>query len=197
MQIQLKMGPEFQKTLADLRGLGPAVSAATSRGLGAGAKFAAAHVVENYLSGQLLKNRSGMLAKFLTSWKEGPFDAVVGVRENTPVEKYKWLLGDEEKTITPKRSKFLAIPIGEALTGAGVAKYKSPRDVTDGFFIKSKSGKLLFGYQRGTRGKFRPLFVLVKSVLVQGSGALLDGVMDSVDDMTGAIQDAVDKAVEG
>ena len=51
-------------------------------------------------------------------------------------------------------------------------------------FVRTKQGRLLFGYKRGKRGKFRPLFVLVRSVFVQGSGALHDGVFDSVDDIT-------------
>ena len=129
---------------------------------------------------------------------ESKFDGVVGVRESSGVDQYKWLLGDEQKTITPKRGKFLAIPIGEALTPSGVvkAKFASPRLVKDGFFIKSRTGRLLFGYKVGKRGKFRPLFVLVKSVLVQGSGALYDGVMDKVDDIGRAMEDRIGVALE-
>jgi len=102
-------------------------------------------------------------------------------------------LGDEQKTIVPKRSKFLAIPIGEGLTPAGVARYSSPRQVSGGFFVNT-GGKLLFGYKQGKRGKFRALFVLVKSVLVQGSGALYDGVDESLDNITDSMQTEIDKA---
>jgi hypothetical protein len=51
MQIQLEMGPEFQKTLAYLGGLGDAVSRAVGTGLGKAVKFSATHVIKNYLSG--------------------------------------------------------------------------------------------------------------------------------------------------
>jgi len=37
---------------------------------------------------------------------------------------------------------------------------------------------------------------LVKSVFVQGSGALYDGVEESLDDITGRMQSEIDKAVE-
>ena len=37
---------------------------------------------------------------------------------------------------------------------------------------------------------------MVKSVLVQGSGALYDGVMDKVDDIGAAMEEAIGKAVE-
>lgn len=189
------MGPNFPKTVADLGSMGVAVLKAAGTGLAKGAVDAATTVVTEYISGQSLKKRTGGLARAVDGWMEGPLEAVVGVRKASAVDKYKWLLGDEQKTIVPKRAKFLAIPIGEGLTGAGVARYSSPRQRPDGFFVKT-GGKLLFGYKRGKRGKFRALFTLVKSVLVQGSGALYDGVEDSLDDITGSMQKEIDKATK-
>lgn len=197
MMIQLELSTETQKTIVDLQSMGTNVAQAVSDGLLKGSQLAAAHVVENFLSGQALKRRTGRLAGAVEGRLLKPFEAVIGVhkRSDALVQKYKWLLGEEEMTITPKKSKFLAIPIGKGLTKAGVARYKSPRDVPEGFFVKSKAGKLLFGIKRGKRGKFRPLFVLVKSVFVQGTGALADGVLESQDKMTEAIQTEVDKAI--
>ena len=193
MILQLEMGPEFKQTVARFGRMGADVKRACSVGLKRGVKLASAVVVKNYLSGQSLKRRSGNLARSIDGWLEADFDGVVGVRPNAAVSKYAWILGDETKTITPKNAKFLTIPIGENLTGAGVARYTSPRQVPDGFFIESK-GKLLFGYKNGKRGKFRPLFTLVKSVTVQGSGALYDGVSDSLDDITGEMENEIAKA---
>ncbi len=196
--IQIEKGAGFDLVVADLGAMGQRVLDAASESLAVSVELTAAHIVNNYLTGQALKSRTGFLRKAVAGWMESKLDGVVGVRESSGVDQYKWLLGDEQKTITPKRSKFLAIPIGEALTPSGVVrdKYRSPRLVEDGFFIKSKTGRLLFGYKRGKRGKFRPLFVMVKSVLVQGSGALYDGVMDKVDDISRAMEDAIGKAVE-
>lgn len=191
MIIQLEMGPQFQSVVAELGSMGAAVVEAVSIGLEKGVKIVAGKVSRDYLSGQALKRRTGSLARAVEGWTEGDFDGVVGVRENAAVDKYKWLLGDEQYTIRPKNAKFLTIPIGENLTGAGVARFSSPRQAPDGFFVKTK-GKLLFGYKKGTRGKFRPLFVLVKSVFVQGTGALYDGVLDNVDDIT----DQMDNEIE-
>ena len=101
--------------------------------------IAAGKVAEDYLSGQSLKRRTGRLAGAVDGWLAAPLDGVVGVRPNSAVSKYAWLLGDEEKTITPKKGKFLTIPIGEALTGAGTLKAKYSgglRSITDGFFLK-------------------------------------------------------------
>lgn len=190
--LQLEMGPNFQRVVNELGSMGRVVIDACSEGLAKGVKFAAGKVASDYLSGQSLKRRTGQLARAVDGWMISPNEAVVGVRPNSAVEKYKWLLGDEQKTITPKRAKFLTIPIGENLTGAGVARFSSPRQVPDGFFIKSK-GRLLFGYKKGKRGKFRALFVLVKSVFVQGSGALYDGVTDSLDDITEQMETEIGK----
>ena len=190
MIIQMEMGPNFQKVVSELGSMGQAVLVACSEGLKRGVKIAAGKVSSEYLSGQALKRRTGQLARAIDGWMEGPLEGVVGVKPNSAVEKYKWLLGDEQKTILPKRGKFLAIPIGENLTGAGIARFSSPRQVPDGFFVRT-GGKLLFGTKRGKRGKFRALFVLVKSVFVQGSGALYDGVTDSLDDISGEMENEI------
>jgi len=187
MFIELKLGHDFRQTVGDLSRMGSDVLQAVSRELGKGAKFAAGNVKQNYLRGQSLKRRSGNLARAVDGWLASPFDGVVGIQENAAVSKYAWLLSDEQKTIVPKKSKFLTIPIGENLTMAGVARYSSPREVPNGFFVQT-GGQLLFGYKNGKKGKFRALFVLVKSVLVQGSGALYEGVNECVDKITENIQ---------
>jgi len=197
MQMVFEISVASQRTIDKLSSMGTAVVRAISEGLETGVKLAASNVVRNYLSGQALKARTGALRRAVDGWLASEHDGVVGVRENSAVSKYAWLLTDEERTIVPKRSKFLAIPIGENLTGAGVPKFSSPRQVPDGFFINTGS-KLLFGYRKGktSRAKFRPLFVLVKSVLVQGSGALYDGVEESVDDIGKAIEDRVNMEID-
>ena len=192
MNFQLQMGPGYERTVADMGAMGRSVVEAVAAGLQKGGKIAAANVIENYLTGQALKRRSGGLARAVDSWPVTDTDVVIGVREGAAVDRYKWLLGDESKTIVPKNSRFLTIPIGEGLTAAGVPRYSSPRDVQDGFIVKTK-GRLLFGYKRGKKGKFRPLFILVKSVFIQGSGALYDGVLESIDDIGLAIEAELDK----
>jgi hypothetical protein len=181
MMIEMEIGTDFEKVAHQLGELGKAIAEAASQGMAEGMQVIAGEIGEDLMRGKGLKSRTGMLAKNITSWMTHPFQGTVGVPENTPVERYKWLLGDEQKTITPTKSKFLTIPIGENLSPSGVPKFSSPRQVQDGFFLKGKSGGLFFGWKQGKRGKFRPLFVLKKSVLVQGSGALIDGVMEKID----------------
>jgi hypothetical protein len=187
MRIQLQMGPNYNRMIASLGIAGKMVVKACSEGLARGVKLASSNVVENYLTGSALKRRTGNLARAVDGWMEDDLDGVVGVRDGSAVGKYAWLLGPDQKTITPKNGKFLTIPIGENLTAAGVPRYTSPRQVEGGFFINT-NGRLLFGYKKGKKGKFRALFTLVTSVLVQGTDALYDGVDESLDDIAGEIE---------
>lgn len=195
MMVTLDMGSGFKDTVRELGAMGKAVRKAVTAGLGEAVKLAAGKVKAEYLSGQSLKRRTGSLARSIDGWLKSETEGVVGVPSDSAVNKYKWLLGDETKTITPKKGKFLAIPIGENLTAAGVARFKSPRDVKGGFFVRT-GGKLLFGYKKGKRGKFRAMFALVRSVTIKGSNALAEGVLASRDDMTKVIQSKVEGAIE-
>jgi len=192
MKIYLEMGSEFNRTIAELSASGTNIVLACSEGLAEGVKFAANKVVNEHLIGQDLQTRTGNLKRAVDGWLEAPLDGIVGVREKSAVDAYKWLLGTEQKTITPKNAAFLCIPIGAGLTAAGVARYASPRQVPNGFFFKGKSGGLFFGIKTGkTDRSIKALFILKKSVTVTGSGALLAGVLDSVDNITQSISDKI------
>jgi hypothetical protein len=81
-------------------------------------------------------------------------------------------------TITPKKGKYLTIPLPAAMTGAGVARgsaRKGPWGET--FVAKSKEtgGLIIFGKRKimsgkkagELRGKITPLFLLLKSVRIK------------------------------
>lgn len=186
MLITLELTPETKLRMSEMSRMGQRIRAAVRSGLKVGTRQAAAYIAEEKLTGQSLKSRTGFLRKAVQAWMEADDLAIVGVRPNSAVEQYKWLLGGETKTIRPKHGRYLVIPIGDNLTAAGVARYRSPREVTDGFFLRSK-GQLLFGRKNGNRGRFRPLFALVTSVTVKGSDALAKGVLESRDDIVVAI----------
>ncbi|MCK9243669.1 MAG: hypothetical protein WC877_05195 [Dehalococcoidales bacterium] len=194
MNVTLQMGPEFNTTVSELGAMGKALIDACSKGLERGGQITVGSIARDYLSGQSLSRRTGMLAKHIGSWLHEPLHLIVGVPDNSPVDKYKWLLGDESKTITPKRARALTIPIGEALTAAGVPKYQSVRDAAAQLGVKlfRPKGSNVLGYARGKKGKFRPLFVLVKSVFIQGSSALSDGVLDNLDVISGEIENEIE-----
>lgn len=196
MKISLEMDSGSLRTIAEISAAGTNIVLACSSGLAKGVKGAANKVISEHMEGQDLATRSGNLKRAVDGWMEQPLDGVVGVRPNSAVDAYKWILGTESKTITPKQASFLCIPIGEGLTAAGVAKYASPRNVPNGFFFKGRGGGLFFGIKTGkTDRSIKALFILKKSVFVGGSGALLAGVLDSVDDITKSITDEIDKKI--
>lgn len=77
-------------------------------------------------------------------------------------------------TIRPRRGKYLAIPVGPALTRAGVARYVSPRDVPGLRFVRVGNHALL-GKPSGRGGKrMTPWFWLVRQVRIRPKHYLTD-----------------------
>lgn len=200
MKFVLEMDNSINQTVAFLGTAGEKIANAADAGLGDGVKDTAQHVSQNFITGQYLNVRTGLLRDTLDGWHPARFEGVIGIPPGSAVEKYAWLLGDnpenQPKTIRPKTAKYLAIPIGENLTASGVAKFISPRDVPDGFFVNT-GDQLLFGYRKGKteRAKFRPLFVLKKEVQIYDTGALPDGVEDGLHFITDAMNHRIDKVL--
>ena len=69
-------------------------------------------------------------------------------------------------TITPKRSRYLAIPLQAALSSKGIPLRKRPRDCNGGFVFRSKAGNLIIGRRKVGEG-IEPLYVLKKSVTIK------------------------------
>lgn len=75
--------------------------------------------------------------------------------------------------VRPRTARMLAIPLGAAKTKAGVNRQR-PRDYTDLFIIKSKSGKLLLVRKNGDG--IEPLFLLVHQSKIRPHWYLRDGM---------------------
>lgn len=67
-------------------------------------------------------------------------------------------------TITPKKSKFLTVPLPAALDQRGVPYRKRARDWDNTFIARSKKGNLIIFQRRGTQ--VVPLYVLKTSVKI-------------------------------
>jgi hypothetical protein len=69
---------------------------------------------------------------------------------------------EEGGTIVPKNGQYLTIPIGEALTSAGVARFAAPDAEAEGYktFVRNN---IIFGVKDG---QLFPLFILVTSVTI-------------------------------
>lgn len=69
--------------------------------------------------------------------------------------------------ITPRRSKYLTVPLPAALNRDGTPKKKSARKWKNTFVIKSKKGNLIIMQNRGRGKKPVPLYVLKPSVRIR------------------------------
>lgn len=113
-----------------------------------------------------LQSRTGSLLGSVGSWPaegDGQLTVYVGVPDDSPAARYSYLLGEQYRVIRPQGHKYLAIPIGENLTGAGVARYASPRQVDDLVFRGRTAGIL-------QEERYVPLFALVEEVTIVGRG---------------------------
>lgn len=84
-------------------------------------------------------------------------------------------------TVRPRRGKFLAIPVGRALTGAGVPRYPSPRAVPGLRFVPIRGGSMgLLVKDVGKRNaRSDTYFILLRSVRVPATryiGRALDSI---------------------
>jgi len=178
VKITLKMGRHYHEFDKALRQAPHKVADAIEDGKDEALLNAAGAVSVAVQHGDFgLQSRTGTLARSIHSYgdNENRFYGFVGVGRQQNVDSYAWQLTDQTKTITAQSGRFLSIPTAANKTGAGVARYTSPRQVPDGFFFKSKRGGLFFGVDKG--GQVEALFSLVPSVTIHGSGALPD-VMD-------------------
>ena len=114
-----------------------------------------------------LSRRTGALARSvkhtLTKLPQG-FRLTLSVGANAPYA----IVHEEGRTITPKKAKYLAIPLAAAKTSAGVARLASPRLDPTLKFIMSRSGKKLLVRMPGTgkRARIVPHYVLKDSVQI-------------------------------
>jgi hypothetical protein len=145
-----------------------------------------------------IQTRSGMLARSIHSYMDetNKLMGYVGPGGTNNVSRYSWLLGNQTKTIKPVKGKFLAIPIADNLTRAGVARYKSPLQIPDGFFFRSKTGGLFFG-QENNKGKMKVFFVLKRSVKIEGKDVMMKAYKSHKKRIIDAVKNAVMAAIRG
>lgn len=132
--------PETIRLLADFRHRVRGLASAVSRGAWKTARELERSTKEN-LSGDLLNVRSGALRRSIEAGvilEANQITVYLGSVKG-PASAYS-RAQEEGRTITPVSAQWLAIPVGPALTGAGVARFASPRECPVEFkFIKVDS----------------------------------------------------------
>lgn len=97
-------------------------------------------------------------------------------------------------TITPKRGKFLTIPLPAALDGQGVPKMRRARDWPNTFVAKTKKGNLVIFQRRGA--EIIPLYVLKTSVTIPPRLGVREAVNKKLPYFRSRLADRLVKAVE-
>ncbi len=200
MQFTIKLDKvKFRAFEIALRKMPKETQAAISRGLTIGLQATAGVVKRRVANNSLLKTRSGNLARSIKAYKDnrGALFGYIGVGDDNAVASYAWLLGQREtKTITAKPGGLLAIPVGNALTEAGVPRYSSPNDLRgQGYrwFTNPKTNKILFGKNVG--GHLDILFVGKESVEITSTGILPEVVEARIPKISRSIKKEIMKTI--
>lgn len=96
-------------------------------------------------------------------------------------------------TVKPINSKYLAIPVFDALTKAGVPRLKSPLDNPALIFVKRKDGLMMLGESEGK--KFSAWYILKKSVKIPASHYMSKGFDSSKDRAAQEVENQVNSAI--
>jgi hypothetical protein len=183
---------------------GERLTRALSGGLAEGLEYAAGEVVlDAHAKG--VQSRSGQLLNAVRGEldQDGGLAGHVGVPQDSPAIDYAHLLTDADFTIVPY-GEYLAIPIGPNLTGAGVARFSSPRQLAGGKFRRGVETEIPWGdgtfrglvFGIGDGDAFEAYFALVRSVHARGKDVLEPAVEGARDTMTETVDEHVAALLE-
>jgi len=131
---------------------------------------------EGFLSGQRLNVRSGRLRNSVSLLVEdSPVQLELRMGRTRGADVHYAGILEEGGVITPKRGKFLAIPVGPAVTGAGVTKggWESPRTAPVKLrFVPTSRGGVLVTVPK--RGPGKVAYVLRRSITIRARHYMRD-----------------------
>ena len=171
--IQILIDPKSIDKLDRKITLLPAkIKSANKRAMKRSVKAVASHIVKNKLRGNPLHSRTAGAAGMAGNISYNATrpeavrvinDEVIGeVKNSTPYAN----IHEHGGTITPKRAKYLTIPLSGNLTERGVMRVP-PKSVVNAFFATSKKGNLImFGESPLAGGEIVPMFVLKDKVVI-------------------------------
>ena len=195
MPINVKM--KGQDIIFYIKELTPAIKAAIKDEMYDQNDTLANYIIEHHMTGSasdtVLGTRSGFLKKSTRALDVtetlGKIKGGVGFGVHYGVVHFV----DKGKitTIKPKGHPYLAIPIGPALTAAGVAKKSGPREWTGLSFMRRKAGKNPLLIMSGI-----PYYVLVKEVSIKARIHPIDILNANKDRIADGFGKAIGRAIK-
>ena len=181
-----------------------AVRAAVGIAFQRGATKVGGFIAKNFLSGQVLRRRTGNLARSV----EGVYEVSDGLPRlrvgvfKSPARNYA-RIQEFGGIIKPVKAKSLAVPVGAgAITPAGVPKYASPREYPGELqYIPINRGNvaaILVDPQEKSKAEgesMKATYLLLRRVRVKARPFLRPGVMAFLPELTAEVSRAVRKAI--
>ena len=153
------------------------------------------------VNGQILKTRSGRLKggwsrpARATGTDDNPSAVISSDVAYAAIHEYGG-------TVRPKRTKWLTIPVGRALTPTGQAKVTARMFIADpgslgydaSFFRKTTSGAVILGVRGKKRQIIEPVFVLRSEVRIPGRRYMTHSVNQALPRVPQIVEAAVNRA---
>lgn len=153
------------------------------------------------LTGTVLNVRTGRLRRSIRSevkQEEGGWELALRAGGDGAADVKYARIHELGGVIRPTQSRFLAIPVGPALTPSGVARYASPRDVPVPLaFVQSLKGQPLLVEAGGKKKAGRVWYVLRKSVTIPARPYLAPAMKAEEPVLAARLEQILKDALEG
>lgn len=151
-------------------------------------------------TGSILKRRTGHLTQSIQTIVYQDKQGVVTARIGSGVRSGRRMAYSEIHetggTITPKRVKWLTIPLEAALTASGAPRKARASDWPNTFVGKSKGGSLIIFQKQGKKNLI-PLYVLKKSVNIPARRYMSKTLDTTKNYFLMAVRGAIERSLNG
>lgn len=152
------------------------------------------------VTGSILKRRSGHLAQSIESSVYQDGEGVITARIGSGVRSgFRMPYTEVHETggvITPKKVKYLTIPLKAALSSSGVPRKNSAREWPNTFVRRTKSGALIM-FQKTGKKTLVPLYILKRSVNIPGRQYMSRTLESTKNYFIMAVRGAIERGLNG
>ena len=194
MDLVVNIPVETQRVEAALGALADeALQGALAAGLAEAAEYLAGAIVAQAVADGITPRSPAGLLTQVGQWPGSAAEGLtyyVGVPDASPVARYAYLLTEADKHIVPLGHKYLAIPVGPNLTGGGLPRLHSPRELGPDIVWRGRTAGLMVG------DRYEAWFALTPEVWIFGRGSMERAAEDGLAEMIDTVQRRVDELLK-